>query len=244
MALFNFLTKLRKEINVNLKELSTTEEFVKTVFLKETLQVVKSQFVSNVEISPIDSFGMNFRLLRATPKTINLELLSRGILGTYFIPIAVYNNDSNIALVMEFEKDFKSIENTGHLPTGAKYNKFSLLENAIIAAFSMGTFEKVFAITNDFKNNGFETKWIQEGRIPDNNRYDKRYQENDFVCDLFMAMEGYPQFYLDDRYGINGPLAGYPPNQKNNFHANPMVQHKALFDKMLELKLLSGYKTI
>lgn len=244
MALFDFFKAPKKEEKVELRELSTTEEFVKTVFQRDTFLQVKAQFASNIAITPIDSFGMSFRLLRATLKTINLELLSRGPLGTYFIPVAVYDKELNVTLIQEFEHDFKSIEHTDHLPVGAKYTKLTQIENAVIAAFSMATFERVFNITNDFAINGFEPRWIREGQMPDNNRYDKKFKENDFVCDLFMSMKGYPQFYLDDRYRISGPLAGYPPNSKGSFHANPIVNYKETFDKLVDLKLLSGYKKL
>ena len=96
--------------------------------------------------------------------------------------------------------------------------KLSLKENAVIAAFSIET--------------------IQQAQL----YQDSSLFSNGLKCDIYMSFDGFPQFYLDDQYGISEPIAAYLIKEQNT--VNPTVQYKALFDKLSSMELLSAFKRV
>lgn len=223
-------------------ELTITEQFAKTLFLQETLEKVKEQFITQTEILPIDTFDMNFRLL-LVGDTINLELLASGILGHYFKPIGFFDKNLNVYVLREFENDVSQLKNKGEIPTDLKINTLSLKENAVIAAFSMDVIITVLQTANEIKEKGFEPEFRNGIMIPANIRYDRRLLANGLNSELIMTFDGYPQFNLDDDYNLRGAIGAYISDEQG-LSINPIVEYKSLYDKFIQMKLLSAYKRI
>jgi hypothetical protein len=228
--------------NKNMSELTVTEQFTKTLFLDDTLDKVKNQFESSTEIQPVDEFDMNFRLL-LVGNTINLELLASGPLGHYFKPIGFYDRQMNIYVLKEFETDIEELKSKGELINDSSIKTLSLRENAVIAAFSMDVIVTALQVLNEVKEKGFEPEFRNGMMIPANLRYDKRLMVNGLNSELIMTFEGYPQFNLDDDYGLNGAIGAYMPSEQG-LSINPIVEYKELFDKFAQMKLLSAYNRI
>lgn len=225
-----------------MNELTVTEQFTKTLFLENTIQKVREQFANGTEILPIDEFDMNFRLL-LVGETVNLELLATGQLGNYFKPIGFYDKNLNVYLLKEFEADFESLKTKNDIPHNLQVKTLSLRENAVIGAFSMDVIISVLQVLNELNEKGFEPEFRDGIMIPANLRYDRQLVANGLNSELIMTFEGYPQFNLDDEYGLNGAIGAYIPNGQG-LSINPIVEYKELFDKFARMKLLSAYNRI
>jgi hypothetical protein len=71
---------------------------------------------------------------------------------------------------------------------------------------------------------------------------DASFIANGLYCDIFMTFEGFPQVFLDDRYGLNGPIAAYLIKEQNS--VKPIVRFKELFDKFYAMSLLTAFKRL
>ena len=227
-----------------MNSLTITEQFVKTLFLPETLKKVKEQFNTQTEIVPIDMFDMNFRLYRTTPNYINLELLATGSLGHYFKPIGFFDSNINIYILHEFESDLKNILCRDELPNHIVIKPISLKENAVIAAFSMEVIIEVLLTFKEISEKGFKPEFRFGSMRPPNIRYDKKLTVNGYNSELIMTLEAFPQFFLDDEYGLQGPIGAYRKSINGKLSINPIVEYKTLFDKFVSMSLLSAFKRI
>lgn len=225
-----------------MNELTVTEQFTKTLFLESTIEKVKEQFANGTEILPIDEFDMNFRLF-LVGETINLELLASGQLGNYFKPIGFYDRNLNIHILKEFEADYENLKGKNSISNNLTVNKLSLRENAVIAAFSIDVIITALQVLNEVKEKGFEPEFRDGVMIPANLRYDRQLIANGLNSELIMTFEGYPQFNLDDGYGLSGAIGAYIPNEQG-LSINPIVEYKELFDRFAQMKLLSVYNRI
>lgn len=80
--------------------------------------------------------------------------------------------------------------------------------------------------------------------IPATMRYDKRYECNGFKVLLLFCNEGYPQFYLDYEYRLEGACGAYIKDNRGEFGFHPTVEYKELFDKLNRIKLLTTFTKI
>lgn len=55
-----------------------------------------------------------------------------------------------------------------------------------------------------------------------------------------MTYEGFPQVFLDDKHGLNGPIAAYL--LRENKTVNPIIQYKQLFDRFHAMNLMTAFK--
>lgn len=224
--------------------MTPTQEMVMTLFTKDTLDKVKKQFSNGTEIVPVDSFDMSFRLFKPQTDNINLELLIQMPIETgeeqdipgigkgrmqktvmFFKPIGyfkqkkgIFSNDLEVTVVKEFENDFDFLIKNNQVPSNIKTQKLSLEENAVLASFSM------------------------EAAIRAQKYEDDSFFANGLYCDIFMTFDGYPQVFLDDRHGLNGPIAAYLLREQNS--VNPMIQYKELFDKFHSMSLMTAFKRL
>ena len=143
----------------------------------------------------------------------------------FFKPIGFFSqkkgflsNDIEVTVLKEFENDLEELRNAKKIPNNIKTHKLSLTENAVIAAFSMET--------------AIQAKKYE----------DVSFIANGLACDIFMAFEGFPQVFLDDRYGLEGPIAAYQIRDQNSI--NPIIRYKELFEKFHSMSLLSVVKNI
>jgi len=221
-----------------------TQEMVMTLFTKDTLDKVKKQFSNGTEIVPVDSFDMSFRLFKPKADNINLELLIQMPIETgeeqdfpgigkgrmqktvmFFKPIGyfkqkkgIFSNDLEVTVVKEFENDLDFLIKNNQVPSNIKTHKLSLEENAVLASFSM------------------------EAAVRAQKYEDDSFFANGLYCDIYMTFDGYPQVFLDDRHGLNGPIAAYLLKEQNS--VNPMIQYKELFDKFHSMSLMTAFKRI
>lgn len=224
--------------------MTPSQEMVMTLFTKETIDKVREQFKSGIEIVPNESFDMNFRLFKPKANNINLELLiqmpidtgeiqdvpgiGRGriqrtvmffkVIGFFTLKKGFFSSDIEVTILNEFESDFDLLVKEGKIPANINTHKLSLKENAVLAAFSMEA-----------------AKHAQKYE-------DASFKANGLYCDIYMTFEGFPQVFLDDRYGLNGPIAAYLIREQNS--VNPIVQYKELFDKYNEMSLMTAFKRL
>jgi hypothetical protein len=221
------------------------QEMLKALFTKETQEKVKSQFISGEEITSIENNDTSFRLLKTKADNINLELLihapieyveEQDILGLgkgrlqktvmFFKPIGyftkkkgIFSSTIEMTILKEFELVLNSLISENKISTHFKIHTLSLIENAVVAAFSMETAIRALKYQDDF---GF--------------------MANGLYLDIYMSSEGVPQVFLDDKYGIEGPISAYKIKTMNTI--NPMVAYKEIFDRLHNMSLLSAFKRL
>ncbi len=220
------------------------QEMVLTLFTNETLEKVKKQFSNRKEIVSNESFNMSFRLYYSKAGNINLEVLTqipiekgeavdipnlgRGQIQStkmFFKPVGFYtqkkgflSSSLEITIVKEFEEAYDQLLNSKQLNSVVTTHKLSLEENAVLAAFSM------------------------EAYINAEKYQDASFFANGLHCDAIMTFQGYPQIFLDDRYGLRGPIAAYMLREQNSI--NPIVQYEDLFHKFRQMDLNTAMKGI
>jgi len=221
-----------------------TQEKVMTLFTKVTNYKVKKQFSNGIDKVPIESFDMSFRLLKPTTTNINLELLiqipvesgeeqdfpgiGRGSIQKnvmFFKPIGFFtqrkgflSTDIEVTVIKEFEIDLDFLIKNDKISSNIKIHKLSLEENAVLAAFSM------------------------EALIHAEKYEDASFFANGLYCDIFMTFDGFPQVFLDDRHGLEGPIAAYLLREQDS--VNPIVQYQHLFNRFDSMSLMTAFKKI
>jgi len=229
--------------------MTPTQEMISVLFEKDTLEKTKAQFKSGAEKTPIDSRDMSFRLFKTNYGNINLEMLCRDTSGMYFKPIGFYefekggflsSENLTVTVLNEFKNDFESV--SGINPSNINVKFMNIRESGIISAFSRETVEKVKEMYQ-LKANGLPQSVIDQiGPFPHLHamQFDKSLNSNGLDIDLLFSMDGFPQCFLDDKYGVEGAIGVYLKNQ-NGFSLNPTVEHKSNFDKFHKMGLLSVF---
>jgi|GEM_PF-1278310 len=232
--------------------MTPTQEMILVLFEEATIKKSKAQFISGREITPVDSHDMNFRLFKAKYGNINLELLCRDDSGTFFKPIGFYEYEKGgflssgkltITVLNEFVKDYKAVKGLDSSKFNVKL--MGIRESGLIAAFSRETVELVKKMYQ-LKEKGLPQDVIDRiGPYPHlhDMQFDKSLMSNGLQIDLLFSFDGFPQCFLDDKYGVQGALAVYLKNQ-NGYSLNPTLEHKNNFDKFHQMSLLSALKGI
>ena len=210
------------------------QEMTSILFSKKTIKKVRKQFKKGPEKIPIEAFDITFRLYKATETNINLEALiimdientekeiDMGNLGigvmhkraVFFKPIGfytlkkgVFTDDLNITVVREYEKEIDFLIQNKKVPKTFRINKLTLQQNAVIAAFS------------------------KETRLEAAKNIDRSLVSNGLMLDIYMTIEGYPEVFLDDKYGVIGAITKYRLYDKP-WGIDPIVEYKEVFDKL------------
>lgn len=232
--------------------MTPTQEMVSVLFERATLNKAKAQFKSGPEKVSIDSRDMSFRLFKANYGNINLEMLCRDNSGMYFKPIGFYEFKKGgffssgklvVTVLNEFEKDFKSLSQINSTNLTVKF--LNLRESAILSAFSRETVNMVKEMYR-LKAIGLPKTVIDQiGPFPHIHamQFDKSLNSNGLNIDLLFSLEGFPQCFLDDDYGIEGAFGAYFKND-NGYSLNPTVEHKNNFDKFHKMGLFTAYNGI
>ncbi|WZL88260.1 hypothetical protein VS868_11695 [Salinimicrobium sp. 3283s] len=233
--------------------MKTTQGIVSVLFEYDTLKKAKAQFKSGAEKTPIDSQDLSFRLLKTKYGNINLELLCRDNSGMYFKPVGFYEFEKGgffssgklvVTVLNEFQEDYNSW--SGTVPKNVLKVKFmNIRESGIIAAFSRETIETVKEMYR-LKTKGLPQSVIDQiGPFPHLHamQFDKSLNSNGLNIDLLFSMEGFPQCFLDDDYGVQGAFGAYFKND-NGYSLNPIIEHKTNYNKFYRMGLLSAYKGI
>lgn len=222
--------------------ITPTQEMVLALLLPETINEVKKLFKDSSQIVGFEAFDISFRLFKAEAGNINLEILlqmpiedgsTENIPGfgkgkiqkmvTFFKPIGFYiqrnglfSNDIEIKVLREYEEDLKVIVKKYNELSKLKIGTLSLIKNAIIAAFSME------AYMNAMK---YE---------------DVSFIANGLSCDIYLTLEGYPQFFLNDKHGISGPMAAYPMREHD--FITPIADYTKIFEDLKLMGLMTVFK--
>ena len=232
--------------------MTPAQTMVSVLFEKNILDKAKAQFKSGPERVPVDSGDISFRLFKTKYGNINLEMLCRDNGGMFFKPIGFYEFEKGgffssgklvITILHEFEEDFKKLR--GINSTNLTVRFMNLRESAIVSAFSRETVNMVKEMYR-LKAIGLpQTVIDQIGPFPHIHamQFDKSLNSNGLNIDLLFSLEGFPQSFLDDDYGIEGALGAYFKND-NEFSLNPTVEHKNNFDRFHKMGLLTAYNGI
>ncbi len=193
----------------------------------------------------LEYFDMSFRLFKPNPYNVNFEQLNmmplnygeaqntsvneigRTSQGTmYWKPIGYYTFNKKILTTnievnvpKETYKELELLKASNSLSTNIKIHQLSLEENAVIAAFSMEAY--IYAIR--FK----DTSFIANG----------------LDCDIFMTYDyEYPQVFLDDKYGLKGPIAAY--KHKGGEIIDVVDKYLETFYRLNNMSLLTAFKNL
>lgn len=208
----------------------------KGILYRETLQKVTTLFNSTQQMLPVQTADESLRLRKVDDANIQLESgglyviqseeaegNSEGIIrnertALSFKTLALYKKNGDIFVPLEIENICKRYPDFEDDFFGYRLKFFSLLENAVIAAFSMETYRRAI-LRRDFK-----------------------FVTNDLNLDIFMTFDNEPQVWLDDKYGIDHPIAIYFPDGQQTI--NSVVQTKEVFEKLHTLDILQIFKRI
>jgi hypothetical protein len=226
--------------------MTAKQEMVMNLLSKDTIKKVKEQFKSGVEILNNDAFDMTFRLYKSKANNINLEIpiqiktdngeeqeideIGRGIIQNFlmiFKPIGFYTQkkgflttEIEITIIKEFEEELEYLIDAGIISFDIKVNKLSLVDNALIAAFSM------------------------EAYLNAEKHKDCSFLANGLDMDIYMTFDNeYPQSFLNDKYGLAGHIGAYFVKiQKPRIDMN--VIYENAFQKLYNMSLLTAYKKL
>lgn len=243
------------------------EEMQLALFNPDVIQKVKSLFSDNKEIVTIDLPNMSCRLFKSKRGNINIETQSRISLPqgnsqlknlgkvdfhktvVFFKPFGFYSKTPTgeliVNIINEFSKEYESLNAYNKFQTNLLTRKLSLEENAVIAAFSQETFFFADLIFEELLEKGFDPEFVDGRMIPGNLRYDKKLTSNGLDCELLMSFDGYPQFFLDDKYGFGGQAIGAYLKKDlkiKTIDICPTLPFKDLFDKFNLMGLLTAFK--
>jgi hypothetical protein len=218
------------------------QEHISTLLAEETIKKVKAQFQSGTEVLNLDSYGSNYRLKKysagnivlqttvmvdfgSNNKTDNEDALFGEISKTIMVqkPVGFYSiSKSNsaeieITILKEYEKEFEIIELNSKVKFPCKVTRMSLLENAIIASFSLEAGTKACQ---------FE---------------DASMFVNGFKIDFYRTTEQLPgiNIFLDNSYGFKECVASY--RVLPNGSVDTGCYDIPLFHHLIKMGLLSGF---
>jgi hypothetical protein len=221
------------------------QEIVLTLFKKETMKAVGRLYKSNKDRTPIESSNITFRLFKPSDYNINLEVLitmkiegsekevDLGAMGkgkefetiSYFKPVGYYtiskkklfSNVFEITLLGEYEEAYSILKEKDLIDLNIKTNTLTLMENAAIAAFSKEARIEAFKNKESFS-----------------------FTANGLILDIYMSNEGYPEVFLDDKYGLKGAIAKYKLYDKPA-SLKPIINYKEIFDKFHKMSLFTAW---
>lgn len=228
------------------------QEIVSILFKKETIEKVKCLFADDQEVVPIDSETMNFRLLNTRNGNINLELLVTDNYGMYFKVIGFYKifekntGKLEVTIMNEFEDEFEEFEELENFnPENLKVLYMDIEESGLIAAFARETIQQVQLMYKEKTTGVSEEVAKTLGPFPHLHamQFDKYTTVNGLKIELLFSIDGFPQFFLDDEYNIQGAFAAYFKDE-NGLSLNPGIQYKQNFDKFYRMGLLSAFKNL
>lgn len=219
------------------------QQMVLTMFSEHTLTTVKMMFQTNDKVKPIEGYDISFRLVMINDNSINFEFGYNTPLGIYYKPIGYFNRNMQSYLINEFENTFTYLSINELLEIDILPMALSLRENAVIAAFSIDTLLEVLKTFQEISVKGYKAEFIDGIMIPPNLRYDKKTIINGLKSELIMTYEGYPQFFVDDNYNINGAIGAYRL-MNGKIKIDPIVDFSADHDKLYARSLLSAFKSL
>lgn len=208
------------------------ESAVITAMSPVTFKKVGELFKSSSTVYGLEAEEISFRLRKTSEDNINLEMLmsnsEKGVM--WYKPVCFYTNNNSIYLLHEFVNKYKELTKSTEFVKEPEY--LELVENALIAAFSMEVFLMVedawLARTNTTINNGLEV--------------DLDYSDKGLEVTVTERIEigkkpnGEPLYYktYSDRVGT------YVLNGVRVTSINPFWDTKEAYDFVAEKKLLSA----
>ena len=197
------------------------EELVFTFLNEDSVELSKEIHDNIKHIISFEKFGMDFRLIKMTDETINFELicLDKDLGFIYTKPIGIYHSNGEFTILMEFENAYRKLLKDELISSNKKVNCLSLIENAIIASFS------IEAIYSAMKME------------------DITFFANGLDMEIWLTNEGDSQSFLNDKYKLRGSIAGYDfRNGKENVWS--ILIYKEIYDSLLKKKLLTIFNRV
>lgn len=222
-----------------------TEEFILALFDKSVKSKASQMFKSNFSYNghkdrmPLELFDIGFRLYKPTQTYVNFEFLASSPYGQYFQPVGLLDKDMNIYVINEYVEAYKELYASRRINEIAKI--IDKKTNAVIAAFSADTISHVTEVFREFNENGWEQKVVLGFVTNPARRYDRYFECNGLLCELVFSVEGYPQFYLDDKHELEGAIGAYIQAPDGTLNIHPTVEYKELVEELNRLQLLTAF---
>lgn len=206
------------------------DQLTKALFEHQTIDTLIKCIKDDTRISSVELFDLDFRLYKNKKGLYNLEVLIFDDKGAYFKPIGYYEiikkgwfsrNKITLTILREFELSFEKNNFYNNRIFEVKF--LDIQSNGLIAGCS-------FEIINSLQRS-FST------------RQDQFLISNGLNLELIIALDGNPQLYLDDRYGIEGALIVYV-NNNNGLGINPAIKYTSKFKELEQLELFTAFKRI
>ena len=201
--------------------MTNIEEIVITFLDKEVINKTKEIEKNIKQIVSIEKFGMDFRLIKITDKTINFEIIcfDQELGCVYTKPIGIYHSNGGLVILNEFREAYLNLLKNKQIPINQNVSFLTLIQNAIIASFSIEAL--------------YYAKKME----------DVSFFANGLEMEIFMTYDGDSQSFLNDKYNIKGPI-GYYDFRGENEDVAPMMEYKKIYDGCLKHNLLTLFNRV
>lgn len=171
------------------------------------------------------------------PEKATRHIPVRQVIGVFSFSKGFFSTTVSLQIPYKFWDEYESMKKASQIKHSFSVTAFSLTENAVIAALSIEAF---IAASESYIA---QKKILEGGRLAFfRTPMDINFTSNGFVCDMIMANEGYPQFFLDDQYGLNGPVAVYLLKKGGDIEFSLLPQYNELVHKLKTQQLLTIFE--
>lgn len=232
---------------------SPLQEMVFTLFSSATVAKAKEAFKQKKRID-LEVFEIDYTLNLVSENCVTLEtgimtpnatdpekatkhIPIRQVIGVYSLSKGLFSTTISLQIPYKFWAEYESMKKASQIKHTFSVTPFSTIENAIIAALSIESF---IAASESYIA---QKKILEGGRLAFfRTSMDINFTSNGFICDMVMSNEGYPQFFLDDKYGVTGPIAVYLLKKGGDIEFSVLPQYKELVQKLKTQNLLTIYE--
>lgn len=222
------------------------KNFIRAIASKEAAECAKAIFNGSTKRYSIELFDISFSLFQpiadgpvnfevlvqqrkeGPPEEINVPNYGQGMVNDVFYylkPLGYFNSwpsdeftADDITIFYELQETGQNMCRSGEISSQKHFCFLSLEKNALMGAFSMDIVERA--------------KLYRDSKI----------RANGLDFDILISFDGYPQSFLNDKYGVNGPIGAYPIRELGT--VNPMTKYKSLYDELERQALFSAFKSI
>lgn len=151
------------------------------------------------------------------------QYVRQGDLVKFYKPIGFYNRHLELTILNEYCIIVEELKNSGLIRRDIHYKTLSLINNSIIAAFSMETCLNAKKFVDcSIISNGLEIDLLLT--------YDREYVQS----------------FLNNKYHVDGILGAYMKviEDEDDLSLNPSIEHKKTFDFLYRKQLLTAYNRL
>ena len=176
-----------------------------------------------------DTVNLEFIEMFISPTTKKIydpnlnKYVRQGDLVKFYKPIGFYNRHLELTILNEYYINVEELKNIGLIRRDMQYKSFSLIYNAIIAAFSMETC------------------------LNAKNFVDCSIISNGLEIDLLLTYDREcVQSFLNNKYHVDGILGAYMKvnEDEDDLSLNSSIEHKKTYDLLYRKQLLTAYNRL